>query len=241
MRDFMEGNFFRWPYLNRNQPVFELQNGRMLKFKLFGIPVSVDWWFWLVVVLIGGGATAQTSQAWAAVAVWTAVVFVSIIIHELGHAAAGIRYGAFPSIRLHGFGGVTFLPGAHFSRIQNIIVSAAGPLAGLSLGFFIFITANLLGDLPPLARAAVRYGLFVNFVWTFLNLLPIQPLDGGQILGQILGPRRARVTNLIGFVLAAGLCVVALWQRFFFAAIMLAMMAYYNYQSERVEGGVVTQ
>jgi stage IV sporulation protein FB len=99
----------------------------------------------------------------------------------------------------------------------------------------------LAADPPRLASLAIRYGLFVNFVWTFLNLLPIQPLDGGQILGQILGPRRTGVTSWIGLVLAVALCALALSQRFIFAAFMLAMLAYYNYSRERVEGGVVTQ
>jgi Zn-dependent protease len=213
----------------------------MFKFSLAGITIAVEWWFWLVVVLIGGAASASSPHDWAAVGVWTAVVFVSIVVHELGHAIAGRRYGAAPFIRLHGFGGVTFLPGAHFSRIQNIVVSAAGPAAGLSLGFLILATNMASGALPPLASLAVRYGLFVNFVWTFLNLLPIQPLDGGQILGQVLGPTRTRITNWIGFVLAAVLCVLALRQRLVFAAFMLAMLAYYNFRSERLEGGVVTQ
>jgi stage IV sporulation protein FB len=168
-------------------------------------------------------------------------VFVSIIVHELGHALAGQRYGATPFIRLHGFGGVTFLPGTHFNRVQNIVVSAAGPIAGLSLGFLVLIISMLAADPPRLASLAIRYGLFVNFVWTFLNLLPIQPLDGGQILGQILGPRRTGVTSWIGLVLAVALCALALSQRFIFAAFMLAMLAYYNYSRERVEGGVVTQ
>jgi stage IV sporulation protein FB len=142
---------------------------------------------------------------------------------------------------LHGFGGVTFLPGASFSRGQHIVVSAAGPAAGLMLGLVILVAQWWVSDLPPLLRVAVFHGLYVNFFWTFLNLLPIQPLDGGQILGQVLGPSRTHISSWIGFALAALLCVWALSNRLIFAAVMLALLAYYNFQRERVEGGVVTQ
>jgi Zn-dependent protease len=87
---------------------------------------------------------------------------------------------------------------------------------------------------------AVSYALYVNFVWSFLNLLPIHPLDGGQILGQILGPKRRKVTSVIGFVLASLLCVWALSRGLLFSAFMLAMFAYYNLKREMVTGGVVT-
>ena len=213
----------------------------MLKFSLFGMPVAVEWWFWLAAVLLGGGAAAQDPDDWAVVAVWVGVVFVSVLVHELGHAMAGKRFGAVPAIRLHGFGGVTFLPGASFNRAQHILVSAAGPIAGLLLGLGVLALNKTVSDLPVLARVAVQHALYVNFVWTFVNLLPIQPLDGGQILGQVLGPRRNQLTSWIGFVIAIVLCLWALQHRMVFSALMLAMLAYYNFRREPVEGGVVTQ
>jgi stage IV sporulation protein FB len=212
----------------------------MVKFALFRIPVMVDWWFWLATVLLGGGATAHAPEDWVLVAVWTAVVFISIVVHELGHAFAGRHFGATPSIRLHGFGGVTFLPGRHFSRPQHILVSAAGPAAGLLLGLAVFAVSRLSPDLPHLARQGVRDALYVNFFWTAINLLPIQPLDGGQILAQALGPQRQRAVSWLGGMVAAVLCVWALTAGSLFSAFMLAMLAYYNFQRQPVEGGVIT-
>ncbi len=213
----------------------------MLKFSLFRIPVGIDWWFWLATALLGGGAGAQDPDDWARVGVWMLVVFVSILVHEFGHALAGRHFGAYPAIRLHGFGGVTFLPGARFTRGQNILVSAAGPAAGLALGILIWAAAKALNDVPPWVGLAMGYGLYVNFFWTFVNLLPIQPLDGGQILGQLLGPNRRRTTSSIGFVLATALCVWALSSGRIFMALLLAMLAYYNFRQEPVEGGVITE
>jgi Zn-dependent protease len=212
----------------------------MLKLRLFGIPVAVESWFWLTAALLGGGAYARDPEDWVRVGIWIAVVFVSILVHELGHAAAGQFYGAAPAIRLHGFGGVTFLPGGRFTRSQNILVSAAGPAAGFGLGVLILALHQIVSGLPRNLELAVRFGLEVNFGWTLVNLLPIQPLDGGQILGQILGPSRDRLASWIGFIVAASLCVYTFMIGLLFSALMLALLAYYNFRREPVEGGVVT-
>ncbi|MSU61851.1 MAG: hypothetical protein EXS31_05555 [Pedosphaera sp.] len=211
----------------------------MLRFRLFGIPVLVDWWFWVSAVLMGGGTNANSPAEWSGVAVVCAVMFISIIVHELGHALAGRNFGAHPAIKLHAFGGLTFLPGASFSRMQSIWVSAAGPFAGLAL-WAVFFAIDYSGEASHgLLRAGVRAGLYINLVWTLFNLLPIQPLDGGQILREILGPRRKLLTSMIGGVLAVVVCVWSLLDRQLFTAIMLALLAYHNFRQQPVEGGVI--
>ncbi len=177
---------------------------------------------------------ASRPEDWIQVLVWTAVVFGSIIVHELGHALVGRHFGADPAIRLHGLGGSTFLPQGRFSRTENILVTAAGPTAGLLLGVLIYVLSRVgLSDSPnPLLGLAARYGLFINFVWSLLNLLPILPLDGGQILRDVLGPRWKNLVSNIGFVLAAVLCVWAVQAGYLFGAVMLAMLAYQNFRKE---------
>src|SRR5205085_1557809 len=98
------------------------------------------------------------------------------------------HFGANPSIRLHGFGGVTLLPGGNFSRPQSILVSAAGPMAGLLLGCLVLLVVRAFGEatFPRLVRIGMSMALQINFIWTFINLLPIQPLDGGQIMRDVL-------------------------------------------------------
>ena len=213
----------------------------MLRFSLFRIPVAVDWWFWLSCILLGGGITAQRQEDWIDVAIWTLVVFVSIMIHELGHAFAGRRFGVNPAIRLHGLGGTTYLPGGQFSRGQSIFVSAAGPLAGLALGAVVFGLNRFVGNDPWLMRLALHYAIYINIYWTLINLLPIQPLDGGQILREVLGPRRLQITSWIGFAVAAILGVWALLDNQFILAIMAAMLAYHNFRQDPVEGGVIKE
>lgn len=220
---------------------FALRIWGMLRFSLMGIPVGIDWWFWLVSVMLGDGLSARSPEDWARVAVWVAVVFVSIMVHELGHALAGRRYGASPAIALHGFGGTTFLPGGQFTRSQSIIVSAAGPAAGLLLGLLVLGMADVAQGMPRLARLAISYGIYVNLFWTFVNLLPIQPLDGGQILREVLGPRRVGITSAIGFVLAVLLGIWCFAKGLLFSALMLGLLAFYNFRQEPVQGGVVKE
>src|SRR5438132_4296961 len=139
----------------------------MLKFRLFGIPVLIEGWFWLSAVLLGGGMSARGPEDWKRIAVWTVVMFVSILVHEMGHALAGTYFGARPGIKLHGFGGLTYLPGAHFSRSQSIVVSAAGPGAGLLLGFLVLALVQFGQPYPRLVSFAFARAIYINFFWTF--------------------------------------------------------------------------
>jgi Zn-dependent protease len=213
----------------------------MLKFRLMGIPVVVDWWFWLTGVLLGGGINARGPEDWTRVGVWCLVMFVSVLVHEFGHALTARRFGVQPGIQLHGFGGATFLPGARFTRGQSIMVSAAGPIAGLALAMVVLIVARAVPEnsIPPIGWVAIRAALFIGFVWTALNLLPIQPLDGGQILREILGPNRLQLTAMIGGVLAVVVAVWALRNGQLFMALILGLLAFQNFRREPPEGGVV--
>lgn len=211
----------------------------MIKLSLFRIPIIVEWWFWLTCVLLGGGFYANDPQDWINVGIWTLVVFVSVVVHELGHALSGRSFGGDPAIKLHGFGGSTFLGSGRFSRTQNILVTAAGPGAGFLLGFVILGLDMAISGEPYLLKIAFRYGLYVNFLWSILNLLPILPLDGGQILRDVLGSRRKKLTTAIGFFTAAILCVWAISAHLYFGAFMLAMLAYHNYRQEPIDGGVI--
>jgi Zn-dependent protease len=213
----------------------------MLRLRLFGIPVAIEGWFWISAVLLGGGMRARDPDDWGAVAIWTAVLLISILVHELGHALAGAYFGAQPGIKLHGFGGVTYLPGAPASRGKSILISLAGPAAGLMLGLLVLL---LVQTTPERSASkflwyAYRQALHINFFWTFVNLLPILPLDGGQVLREVLGPRRLRTTALIGAMLAAGLCAWSLLEREIFLALIMALFAYHNFRQEQVEGGVI--
>src|SRR5262245_48886791 len=94
-----------------------------MKFRLGSIPVHVQPGFLVVAALLGARGEV------ADVAIWVAVCFVSILVHELGHALVIGRFGGTPSIVLYPGGGLTY--GDKSTRTgQRVVVSLAGPAAG---------------------------------------------------------------------------------------------------------------
>src|SRR5262245_9258768 len=71
--------------------------------KIFGIPVSVKPTFFLVMALLGYNQRQEPAMLIA----WVAVVFVSVLLHELGHALTAKAFGGVPAIELYGLGGLT--------------------------------------------------------------------------------------------------------------------------------------
>lgn len=195
---------------------------------MFGFPIGVEFWFWITCILLGGGLRAQGMADAIGLAIWTIVVFFSILIHELGHATVGRRYGAHPEIRLHAFGGVAMMHGQQFTRAQDLQVTAAGPAASLALGGLALLIHQYGPELPREIRETVIDLLWINFFWTFLNLLPILPLDGGNLLRGILGPSRLQLTAWIGFGCALVVAALAFMTDRWFLAVMMALLAFEN-------------
>jgi len=208
----------------------------MLRFAL-GFPITVYPFFWISCILLSGALDAQTKEAWIFIALNTVAIFFSILTHEFGHAIAARIFGGRPEIILHAMGGVTRYYGA-FDRWRRIIITSAGPLAGFSLGM-LSLGASFF---PPVkmmlvARTLVISLIWINFIWTFFNLLPIQPLDGGHILRDILGPKKLRVTSLIGGITASLVAVLMVLLDMPFMAIFCAYLAYLNF-SHRPAGAL---
>jgi Zn-dependent protease len=215
----------------------------MTNFRVFGFPVQIQLFFWIV--------GAVLSLLWAGNDVAAAVLifgvfFISILGHELGHALAVRKFGSRPSIILHGFGGLTMYAGGMFSRNQSIIISLSGPAVSLALAAAFFLLLNVLGMIrgsnlnpgDPMIMA-VYAGMILNFIWTVLNLMPVMPLDGGQVLREILGPGKARTTAIVGAVTGGILAVYFLIIMQPFIAILFGVLAWQNYTRTTPAGGVV--
>lgn len=208
----------------------------MLSFRLFGFPVRVQWIFWVLCLILGmnylqsGGPDGVIKALIVA-----AIVFGSILWHELGHAWARKKSGApYSEIMLHGFGGVCSGPGS-FTRGQSIFIAAAGPASSLALGFITFLAVIAAGDAAPWMQFFAGWMLWVNIGWAILNLLPIFPLDGGQILAGIAGPRNLKLVLWVGLILSTTLAVAGLLvTKQFFMAILFGMLAFGNWQ--RLQG-----
>lgn len=207
-----------------------------MAFQLFGFPVRVDLSFFVVAAFLGMN---DNVRVWI---MWIAVVFVSVLIHELGHAAAGRKYGLSPAIRLTMTGGLTsWAGGRRLHPRESILVSFAGPAAGFATGLLVLVLSTNLPLDAPYLRVAVGQLLWVNFGWGIINLIPVLPLDGGNIVRSgihlVKGfPDEITPLRVSVFVGALGV-LVALANGFFFAAILSGFLAFQNYQALTSLGG----
>src|SRR5438445_1491911 len=99
-----------------------------LTFSLFRIPVRVHPLFWLVALLLGMNIRPPLY-----VVIWVAVVFVSILVHEMGHALAIRQFGWWPSILLYTFGGLAMYQPTYRDARKQMMILLAGPMAGFLL------------------------------------------------------------------------------------------------------------
>lgn len=203
----------------------------MLQFSLFGFPVRIHWLFWLNSALLGGAFTARTPTEMQGVVVWMAMVFVSILIHELGHALVMRRFGErHAEIVLYAFGGLAIGSGWR-SRWEQILISAAGPALQIGVGLLLWLVTRSLSMESALLRYAIGSFLFISIFWGALNLLPIIPLDGGRISEAALGPARERTALGLSLVCAVSLALyMGLLNGQLFAAVFFGMLAYNNWQ-----------
>jgi stage IV sporulation protein FB len=232
-----------------------------LNFTLAGFPVRVHPLFWLIAVLLG-----YSSGDPLQILIWVLVVFVSILVHELGHALAFRRYGLSSQIVLHFAGGLTIPEstrwGSRWANValgpkENIFISLAGPGAGFLLAALVIIavflsggtvlTSWLLGFIPVPSMAILPFGgnlltmfvtalLWVNIFWGFINLMPVHPLDGGNVTRNALlqadpadGVRKSLWISVIAGALIA--LVAFFFLRSLYMAFLFGFLAFQSYQA----------
>jgi Zn-dependent protease len=191
-------------------------------FRFAGIDLFLHWsWFLVAAYEISNRAKSYSSLTWNVLEYLA--LFLTVMLHEYGHALACRQVGGTANrIVLWPLGGVAYVdppprPGATLWSI------AAGPLVNVAL----LVVLSVLGMLNralgwaatmPNAHALLRAIWLINAGLLIFNLLPIYPLDGGQILRSLLwfAVGRARslmAATMIGFVGVAGLIVLALWMQ----------------------------
>jgi stage IV sporulation protein FB len=223
-----------------------------LHFRLFGFPVRVTPFFWLITVLLELDARSTLPG----LLMWIAAVFVAILVHELGHATVMRSFGFHPWITLHGFGGsASYDPawqpdGAGIRPTGQMLISAAGPGAGFLLAALLaaglWATGNrvefghIVGIPVPgvilraeLPEHFVNNLFFISIFWGVLNLLPIYPLDGGHIAREFLSiyqPREGiRASLILSGVTAMAMALFALLKLNSF--VMALFFGYLSYTS----------
>jgi Zn-dependent protease len=215
-----------------------------LAFSLFGIPIRVVPTFWLFSAMMGWDYLSDPDHGFHLILIWIAVVFVSILVHELGHAIAAKLFGYPPRIMIYHFGGLAmFTPEYGYSTARAILISLAGPGAGFVLGGCVLVASIVFGisggRIDRILGETIWMLLWVNIAWSVINLMPVLPLDGGHICRDVcvaMNPHRGISWALWISVIAGGLLGLAMMSiGMFFGIIFLifALQAYMELQHRR--------
>lgn len=183
----------------------------MLRFTLFGFPVQIHGIFWINTALMGGALSAGDSpEGFRSVLAWVVAVFLSILIHELGHALTMRNYGdRRVGIVLYAFGGLA-IGSRPRTRQEDFLVSAAGPVLQILVGLAAGWSITLWPPSSAWMHEMLDSFTVVSIFWALLNLVPVMPLDGGHLCRAFLGPYKQRQALQVSLVCAVALALISL-------------------------------
>jgi membrane-associated protease RseP (regulator of RpoE activity) len=176
-----------------------------LNFRLFGFPVRVHPLFWVGAVIFGAD---YLQLGLVYLLIWVGVVFVSILVHELGHALAYRLFGTGSHVILYVFGGLAVPWSSVAGRWRRVVVYLAGPGAGFVLCAAVYVSNEYFGWADPrrsLPLFVLYFSLYgVNLYWGVLNLLPVFPLDGGRVSQEVCSAVSRRNGDRIALEISVG-------------------------------------
>lgn len=185
-------------------------------FKLFnfqGTPVYLSIWFFLLFLLFSIPVTIG--------------IFVSVLIHEIGHAWMANRKGYdVYSISIDMISGAASIDSNMHDR-DSISIVAAGPISTLLLAILSYVGLIIFPSSFLESMLSINIFLFV------FNILPIYPMDGGQIVRSFANLSRNRyrarkVASVISLIFSLGLVFYGIWN---LALILSIFGAYFAYLS----------
>lgn len=197
--------------------------------------ISLDFSFFILILLFVA-LSYDPQQGIQYALLWIPILFVSVLVHELAHAAAIALFGFGSStIILGGMGGVT-INQRKARPWQDMIISVAGPASSFALMYLAgaaYLTPLAQSDrflfelLPRLAWA--------NRVWGLFNLIPVPPLDGGHAVRDFfrmfLSERNAfMIATWIAIVGGGAIAVMLFVGKNFFIALYIAWFVYLAWQ-----------
>ncbi|MGH9742659.1 MAG: site-2 protease family protein, partial [Candidatus Acidiferrum sp.] len=196
--------------------------------RIFGISIDLDYSWFLILGLLTWILAASyypaefhnwsTAEYWWVGALTAVMLFVSVLIHELGHSILAKRFGlSVPRITLFIFGGVSQIASEPPSAAAEFWIAVIGPVVSFALAAFFWEIEPLVSGYQPLFALA-EYLAMINLVLGVFNLIPGFPLDGGRVLRAILWKitgkyqRATAVAALSGRFFGFALIFVGVWQ-----------------------------
>ena len=164
--------------------------------RVLGIPIGLDYsWFLIFGLLTWMLASSYYPDEfrdwppalyWLTGAVTSVMLFVSVLLHELGHSVVALRYKIpVRSITLFIFGGVAQIGAEPPSAVAEFFIAVAGPVVSLALAVFFHAVQPMAASIEPV-WGVVKYLAYINLALVLFNLIPGYPLDGGRVFRAIV-------------------------------------------------------
>jgi Zn-dependent protease/CBS domain-containing protein len=196
--------------------------------RLAGVEIGINWsWLFVFALITWSLAVAvfpQTnpgfgSEAYVAMAVGsTLLFFISLLMHEMGHAIQARREGMeIDGIVLWLFGGVAKFKGLFPSAMAELKIALAGPAVTLVIAVSLLTLARVL-PLPGFLDGILTWLGLVNLILLGFNLLPALPLDGGRVFRALVWQATGDFTRATGIAGQVG-------RGFGFAMIFLGILS----------------
>jgi Zn-dependent protease/predicted transcriptional regulator len=210
---------------------------------LFGIRLELHITFLLFlgwVAVQNGLLTGNPTGALLAVAIML-MIFLCVILHELGHALTARRYGIRTrDIILLPIGGVARLQRMPDRPSQELVVALAGPAVNVVIAGVLWLSGIRLPSADAIGDDIPGTLLWINVLMVLFNLIPAFPMDGGRVLRALLAmilpfPRATRIASTIGQLIAVGLGILGLAMNM----IMLVFVALFVFLSAGEERAMV--
>lgn len=197
------------------------------------IPITIYPTFWLFATIIG----FLNFHTLIGTLIMVAIIFVSVLFHEFGHALTAAMFGQNPRIELVALGGLTYHNGQKLPFWKQFFIVLNGPV----FGFLLAVAATLLLQMPIFSKGTAASILmltrYVNVFWTVVNLLPVMPLDGGQllriVLERIFGLKGFKYAILTSMVIALAISLFSFLTQGFLIGALFFLLAFQSYDTFR--------
>ena len=201
-----------------------------------GTKIDVDFNFLILVLLfVVINYDQQVGIQYALI--WIPILFVSVLIHELAHAAMIALFGFGAShVILTGMGGVT-VNQRRAKPWQDVLISLAGPASSFGL---MFLSEWIFNHVQVARTDAMLFALlprmyYANYFWGLFNLIPVAPLDGGHAVREFLNiflPDRSSfvIYVWIAMIVGAGVAIYMFKEGNYFIALYIAWFVYIAFE-----------
>lgn len=216
---------------------------------LFGkkIPVKIHPVFLLLAALIAwiNSIGMSGGSLVLSIMIWMIVIFISVLFHEYGHALTAQAFGQKARIDLAGLGGVTHRHGKRLGLGKEFLIVLNGPLFGLVLAMAAYFLSQLVPDNRHVLKFTLNIIFGANVFWTIVNLLPVNPLDGGRLLSIILeslfGVKGIKFALFLGMIFSAIVGVAFFMIHAIIAGALFMMLTFENYRAWKQMQGMTEQ